>query len=296
MLFLLKKEVRKMPTELPREENPYILDSESVTEMARLMSQNHATTMALGGLFPERRDDLEGFDRVLDIGCGPGGWVLDVAQKYPDKRVIGLDISNLMVQYARAQAFAQRLENAEFAIMNALEPLQFDDNSFDLVNARFIVGFVARNAWLPLLKECLRVLRPGGMIRLTEGDLGTSTSASYDELSMMVPKLLKASGLSFSPDGRSIGIIPVLPRLLREAGFKDMGKMAHVIINALDEQGSSMWIEDFKVTMQTLLPVLVKLQITTPEQFNLLYEQAMLDVLSPEFSALLYFVTLWAKK
>ena len=285
-----------MPTELPREENPYILDSESATEMARLMCQGHATTMGLGGLFPERHDNLEGFDRILDIACGPGGWVLDVAQKYPDKRVVGLDISNLMVQYARAQAFSQRLENAEFTIMNALKPLQFDDHSFDLVNARFIVGFVARNAWLPLLKECLRVLRPGGQIRLTEGDLGTSTSTSYDEISMMVPTLLKASGLSFSPDGRSVGIIPVLPRLLREAGFKDMGKMAHVIVNAPGEPGSSMWIEDFKVTTQTLLPVLVKLQITTLETFNQLYEQAMLDVLSPEFSALLYFVTLWATK
>lgn len=285
-----------MPTELPEEENPYIMDSESATEMARLMSQNHVTTMALGGLFPERHDDLEGFDRILDIGCGPGGWVLDVAQKYPDKQVVGLDISNLMVQYARAQAFSQRLENAEFTIMNALEPLQFDDNSFDLVNARFIVGFVAKNAWLPLLKECLRVLRPGGQICLTEGDLGTSTSTSYDEISMMIPKLLKASGLSFSPDGRSIGIIPVLPRLLREAGFKDMGKMAHVIVNARDEPGSSMWIEDFKVTMRTVLPALIKLQITTQEKFDQLYEQAMRDVLSPEFSALLYFVTLWATK
>ncbi len=285
-----------MPTELPKEENSYIMDSESATEMARLMIQNHATTMALGGLFPERRDDLEGCDRILDIGCGPGGWVLDVAQKYPDKQVVGLDISNLMIRYARAQAFSQRLENAEFTVMNALEPLQFDDNSFDLVNARFIVGFVARNAWLPLLKECLRVLRPGGLIRLTEGDLGTSTSTSYDELGMMIPTLLKVSGLSFSPDGRSVGIIPVLPRLLREAGFKELGKMAHVIVNAPGEPGSSMWIEDFKVTTQTLLPVLVKLQITTLEKFNQLYEQAMLDTLSPEFSALLYFVTLWATK
>ncbi|HLX59222.1 MAG TPA: class I SAM-dependent methyltransferase [Ktedonobacteraceae bacterium] len=285
-----------MPTDLPKEENPYILDSESATEMARLLSQDQATTMALGGLFPERYDDLEGIDRILDIGCGPGGWVLSVAQKYQQKRVVGIDISRLMVQYARAQAFTQRLNNAEFIVMNALEPLQFDDDVFDLVNARFIVGFTAKTAWLPLLTECLRVLRPGGVIRLTEGDLGTSTSSSYDEISMMLPKLLKAIGLSFSPDGRSVGIIPVLPRLLRTAGFKDIGKMAHAIVNAPDEPGSSMWIDDFKVTTQTVLPTLIKLGITTQEKFDELYEQAMRDVLSPEFSALLYFVTMWATK
>jgi ubiquinone/menaquinone biosynthesis C-methylase UbiE len=285
-----------MPTELPREENSYIMDTESATEMARLMGQERAMTMALGGLFPERQDDLEGFDRVLDVACGPGGWVLDIAQKYPDKQVMGLDISNSMIQYARARAFSQRLENAEFVIMNALEPLQFDDNSFDIVNARSIVGFVAGNAWLPLLKECLRILRPGGLIRLTEGDLGTSTSSSFDEMGMMIPQLLKAVGLSFSPHGRSIGILPVLPRLLREAGFKDLGKMAHVVVNAPDEPGFSMWMEDFKVTMRTVLLTLIKLQITTQEKFDQLYEQAMRDLLSPEFSALLYFVTLWATK
>ena len=285
-----------MPTELPREENPYIMGSESATEMARLMSQGRAMTMALGGVFPERHDDLESSDRILDIACGPGGWVLEIAQKYPEKQIVGLDISNMMIQYARAQAFSQRLNNAEFVVMDALQPLQFDDNSFDLVNTRSIVGFVAQNAWLPLLKECLRILRPGGIIRLTEGDLGTSTSTSFDEISRMIPQLLKVSGLSFSPDGRSVGIIPALPRLLREAGFKDMGKMAHVVVNALDEPGSSMWIEDFKMTMQTVLPTLIKLQITTQEKFDELYEQAMRDVLSPEFSSLLYFVTMWATK
>src|SRR5712692_7787422 len=177
-LKITEERASTMPTELPKEENPYIMDSESATEMARLMSQDRVTTMALGGLFSERHDDLEGFDRILDIGCGPGGWALDVAQRFEGKRVVGIDISRLMIQYARSQAFTQRLNNVEFTVMNALEPLPFDDNSFDLVNARFIVGFVARNAWLLLLKECLRILRPGGLIRLTEGDLGTSTSPS----------------------------------------------------------------------------------------------------------------------
>jgi len=57
-----------------------------------------------------------------------------------------------------------------------------------------------------------------------------------------------------------------------------------------------MWIDDFKVTTRTLLPTLLKLGITTREKFNELYDQAMHDVVSPEFSALLYFVTMWATK
>ena len=75
-----------------------------------------------------------------------------------------------------------------------------------------------------------------------------------------------------------------------------MEKMAHVVINTPGEPGFSMWMEDFKMTTRTVLPTLIKLQITTREKFEELYEQAMRDVLSPEFSALLYFVTMWATK
>src|SRR5215469_18498160 len=110
----------------------YVLDPESATEMARLMLQDRLLTEGMHGVFPERVD-LKNIQAILDVGCGPGGWALDVAHTYPDRRVFGIDISTTMITYAQAQASAQRLSNVTFTVMNALQPLDFETGTFDLV-------------------------------------------------------------------------------------------------------------------------------------------------------------------
>src|SRR5712691_5576152 len=71
-----------MPTDQPQSESTYFIDAESAAEMARLMIQDRLLTKGMGGLFPERAD-LSNLHRILDIGCGPGAWALDVADAYP---------------------------------------------------------------------------------------------------------------------------------------------------------------------------------------------------------------------
>jgi len=115
----------------------------------------------MGGLFPER-SDLSDVHDILDVACGPGGWVLDVARTYPQVQVTGFDISVLMIEYARAQVLTLELKHASFRVMDALRPLDFPDESFDLVNARSIFAFVPAQAWPGILKELLRITRPGG--------------------------------------------------------------------------------------------------------------------------------------
>ncbi len=171
-----------MPTDPPAaKENTYILDTEGAAEMARLTQQDRLLTKGMGGLFPER-DDIAGMNAILDIACGPGGWVLDVAYTYAKIEVVGIDINRSMIEYARAQAHVQGLDNARFQVMDALQPLDFPDDSFDLVNARFLVAFMPRTAWPRFLQECLRITKPGGTIRLTEFDEpGRTNSLAFED-------------------------------------------------------------------------------------------------------------------
>src|SRR6266699_2543618 len=46
---------------------------------------------------------------------------------------------------------------------------------FDLVNARTIAGFMRTSDWPALVQECVRILRPGGILRFTETDLWGKT-------------------------------------------------------------------------------------------------------------------------
>src|SRR5438067_603028 len=153
------------PADSSQSESTYVIDAENAAEMARLTNQSRLVTKAMGGLFPEGLD-LSHIHRVLDIACGPGGWVLDVARAHPDKQVIGVDISQLMTEYASSQAWVQGVNNVSFKVMNVLELLDFPDNSFGLVNARMIAAFMPTTAWPKLLQECLRITRPGGVTSL----------------------------------------------------------------------------------------------------------------------------------
>src|SRR5712692_10065354 len=100
-----------MSTDPQRSNESYIIDAESGAETARLMYQDRLTTRVMGGIFAEL-PDLSTVHDILDIACGPGGWVLDVAFEYPKTNVVGIDISRTMIEYAAAQACSQGLENA----------------------------------------------------------------------------------------------------------------------------------------------------------------------------------------
>ena len=137
-------------------ETPDRCDSNSV-------SADRGTTKAMKGPLAEQPPEtIAALQTVLDVACGPGGWVLDVAFAHPDIEVAGVDISTVMIDYANARASSQQIPNASFGSMDINKPLDFSDASFDLVNARFINGVLRKENWAPFVAECTRLLRPGG--------------------------------------------------------------------------------------------------------------------------------------
>jgi SAM-dependent methyltransferase len=113
-------------------ENTYIIDIESAAETARLIEQDKLFTQAMGGLFPEQTPEkLASVKYLLDIACGPGGWVVNVAHHYPHIEAMGIDINRTMIDYANATARSQGLYNASFEVMDAKKPLAFQTNSQD---------------------------------------------------------------------------------------------------------------------------------------------------------------------
>jgi ubiquinone/menaquinone biosynthesis C-methylase UbiE len=108
--------------------------------------------------------------RVLDVGCGGGQLVLDLAARRPGVRVTGLDLSAEQIARAEARADERGLGGrARFVRGSALE-LPFDDASFDVV-----VSVASIKHWpdqLQGLAECVRVLGPGGRLFVFEADRG----------------------------------------------------------------------------------------------------------------------------
>lgn len=95
--------------------------------------------------------------KILDLGCGPGTWIMDVATEYPNSEFIGVDMCDIFPNNIRPA-------NVTFQVGNVLEGLAFEDNSFDMVSLRFFILAFRKEEWAGVLKEIRRVLKPGGFV------------------------------------------------------------------------------------------------------------------------------------
>ena len=124
-----------------------VRDQQNVEELHRLVDQDGFVTASMGGVLPEQAEPLA-FRRVLDVACGPGGWMIEVARTYPEISLVGIDCNQRYLAYARKQAEAWHVDDrVEFRVMDALGVLAFPNAYFDLVNMRFANSFVRTWEW-----------------------------------------------------------------------------------------------------------------------------------------------------
>ena len=278
-------------------ENTYLIDAESALEMARLLDQDRVMTKGMGGVFPEQEDaDLPGVTRILDVGCGPGGWVNEVAQHYPHIEVTGIDISKNTINYAKAHAQVRKLNNARFVVMNALQPLDFPDASFDLVNMRTVVGFVPLTQWVPYLSECKRVLRPGGLLRLTEGEYGFTNKPALERFMALLNEAQHKAGRSFSPTGHNAGMITMLRPLLKQIGMQNIQSKSHVIDYSFDMEAHEEGLEDIKFALELTQPLLIGTKVITSEAYAEMHTQVLEEIQAEDFSGATILLTVWGEK
>jgi 27-O-demethylrifamycin SV methyltransferase len=121
-------------------------------------------TLALTQLLAERAKINPGL-RVLDVGCGTGNPALFLAREYKT-RVLGISTSEVGIERARARAAQEGLSGqVQFELRDGTAT-GLDDKSFDRVWVMESSHLMPRKDLL--LKESLRVLRPGGRLVLCD--------------------------------------------------------------------------------------------------------------------------------
>ena len=273
----------------------YVIEAENAAEMARLMLQDRLLTQIMGGTLPEQ-EDLSGITRVLDVACGPGGWLLDLAAHYSHMQGVGIDISELMIEYANGQAKRESLSNVQFHVMDATKPLPFPDNTFDLINGRILTGFLTTRQWSTLLQECHRITRPGGILRLTEAEWGFTNSVTFDKLCSFISASLYRADHTFSPRGRTVGNANVLRLLLRRAGYEGIKYRSHAVDYSAETELHESNCQNMLVVFKLLQPFHIKMQLATQEELDYLYQQMEEDMQQEDFCAIDYFLTVWGYK
>jgi SAM-dependent methyltransferase len=100
--------------------------------------------------------------RILDLGCGAGHATLPLADAFPGAEIYAVDVGAPMLRYAAARAAALGY-SIHFSQQDG-RCTTFADGSFDLVCSTLLLHEMPRPAILALLRECHRLLRPGGVM------------------------------------------------------------------------------------------------------------------------------------
>ncbi|MBV9230867.1 MAG: class I SAM-dependent methyltransferase [Chloroflexi bacterium] len=269
----------------------FVQDRSNKEDLCRLHIQDHLVTAGMGGVLPEQPDPTI-FERVLDVGCGPGGWLIEAAKTYPRmKLLVGMDISDKMLQAARSQAAAQQMsDRVQFHTMDAFKMLEFPSGGFDLVNQRFGMSWVRTWDWPKLLGEYQRVSRPGGVIRITESDVDEGSYPALNRLSHLLLQTFYQAGHFFTPDSQ--GLTSQLAPLLCQYGLRNVQtQVSRMHYRAGTAQWQSMY-EELRRLFRVAVPFMRK-WTHVPEDYEEIYQQAMSEMQQPDFVGTWTLLTAW---
>ncbi|PWI30889.1 bifunctional demethylmenaquinone methyltransferase/2-methoxy-6-polyprenyl-1,4-benzoquinol methylase UbiE [Flavobacteriaceae bacterium LYZ1037] len=164
-------------------------------------------------------------EMVLDIATGTGDMAINLAETSA-KKIIGLDISEGMLNVGKQKILKKGLENKIEMVVGDSENLPFENNTFDAIT----VGFGVRNfeSLEKGLAEIYRVLKPKGVFVILETSVPTKTPFKQG-YNFYTKSIMPIIGKLFSKDqsayrylSDSASVFPygeALNNILREIGF-----------------------------------------------------------------------------
>jgi 2-polyprenyl-3-methyl-5-hydroxy-6-metoxy-1,4-benzoquinol methylase len=181
-------------------------------------------------------DRLQQGIRVLDLGCGRGLVLHQLARQYPRSQFVGMDLSEEAITYARAESAG--LANVEYHVRDLSDfDETADPESFDLITTFDAVHDQARP--LNLLKGIQRALRPDGVYLMQDisgtGHVERDVDHPIGTLLYTI-SCMHCMTVSLAQGGEGLGAMwgePKTREYLERAGFRSVvtNRLAHDIQN-----------------------------------------------------------------
>jgi SAM-dependent methyltransferase len=199
--------------------------------------------------------------RVLDLASGVGDPALSIAADVaPSGRVTATDLGPGMISLAEELSRKKGITNIDFREASA-ESLPFPGESYDVLTCRFGIMFFPD---LPkALRECLRVLKPGGQAAFVAW--GKKEQPFFTTTAGIILKHVPVPPPPPDPDGPSLfmfGEGDRLRRALEAAGFSNVHEEHRIIAGRWASSVEEYW-EQFSEVAAPFRPLIDQL---TPEK------------------------------
>jgi ubiquinone/menaquinone biosynthesis C-methylase UbiE len=131
----------------------HVYDEDWIESYWKSRDHPHRTFLAdkIGKFFPIRS--------VLEIGCASGPNLYNIARKFPDADLRGIDINPMAVQKGNEWFRQESISNVKLEVGRAQELAQFADKSFDVVFTDAVLIYISPDEIEQLVKEILRIGR-----------------------------------------------------------------------------------------------------------------------------------------
>ena len=168
----------------------------------------YAANMGLGCGNPVALASLKDGETVLDLGSGGGIDAFLAAKKVgPKGRVIGVDMTEAMIERAASNTAKQGYQNVEFRL-GEIEKLPVSDESVDVIISNCVINLSTDKD--QVFREAYRVLKHGGRLMVsdivTEGELPEEVRKNFDAWASCIAGALEKSQYL---------------ETIRKAGFRD---------------------------------------------------------------------------
>ncbi|HEX6326413.1 MAG TPA: methyltransferase domain-containing protein [Jiangellaceae bacterium] len=166
---------------------------------------------------------IDGAVRVLDMGCGTGLAARAIARRADfSGTVLGIDLSPYLVTAAQRLAREEGVdERLDFRTGNACA-VEAADATFDAVIAHTLLSHVEDPSLV--VREAARVLRPGGLLGIFDGDYASLTFGNADPARAKAYDEALISAVVTNPR-----VMRQLPRLLPDAGLELVASFPYVL-------------------------------------------------------------------
>jgi ubiquinone/menaquinone biosynthesis C-methylase UbiE len=188
--------------------------------------------------------NIQTMQRVLDLGCGTGVATRTIARFASFRgNVIGIDLSPYLIASAQALSKGEGVGDRIVFQVGDSRSLDLAAEHFDGVIAHTLVSHV--DDPLAVLKEAARLVKPGGLVGIFDGDYASLTFSHEDTATGKAYDEALQRAIITNPR-----VMRKMPRLLREAGLEFVTSFSYV----LAEMGTAdFWIAGLE-SFRRLLP------------------------------------------